>query len=499
MRELWPHQAQGIQMLRQSLSTGHRRPMLQSPTGSGKTRIAAAIVEGALRKDKRVVFITPAISLIDQTVKAFYDEGISDVGVIQANHPMTNWSRPAQIASVQTLAKRARPQADLFLIDEAHIVHKTHSDLLTNEDLKGVPMIGLSATPWRRGLGKLYDDLLIVATTSQLIERGLLSPFRVFASSHPDLSEVRTLAGDYHEGDLGGAMNKVQLVADVVDNWMRHGGGRPTLCFGVDRAHAKSLQNRFLAAGVPAGYIDCNLDGEDREPILAQFRRGEIKVICNVATMTTGVDLDVRCLILARPTKSESLFVQIIGRALRTASGKDHALIFDHSDTHLRLGFVTDIHHEKLDDGRGASASDRKDMPLPLPKECPKCSFLKPAKLPQCPACGFKTEKQTDVEHQDGELFEITGKRFVKKGSETYEDKVNFYCMLKHHAKANAYSDGWISHKFKEKYGEWPPDRYRGLAAEPPNAAVLSWIKSRQIAFAKAKAKAKSSNATAAA
>src|ERR1700731_3341877 len=119
-RELWPHQSQAIEMLRQSLGSGKRRPVLQAPTGFGKTRLAAAVVEGALAKQKRVIFTVPGLSLVDQTLKAFWDGGIRGAGVIRGRKMMTDWSRPVQVASVQTLQRRPIPEADLVLIDECH-------------------------------------------------------------------------------------------------------------------------------------------------------------------------------------------------------------------------------------------------------------------------------------------------------------------------------------------------------------------------------------------
>jgi superfamily II DNA or RNA helicase len=114
----------------------------------------------------------------------------------------------------------------------------------------------------------------------------------------------------------------------------------------------------------------------ERIEVRRKFASGDYAVVCNVGVLTMGVDWDVRCIILARPTKSEMLFVQIIGRGLRPAADKDHCLILDHSDTTSRLGFVTDIHHDELDDGdrRISSARDR----VKLPKECPMCACLRP-------------------------------------------------------------------------------------------------------------------------
>jgi DNA repair protein RadD len=207
-------------------------------------------------------------------------------------------------------------------------------------------------------------------------------------------------------------------------------------------------------------------------------------VVCNVGCLTTGIDWDVRCIVLARPTKSEMLFVQIIGRGLRPAEGKENCLILDHSDTHLRLGFVTDIHHEVLDDGRARArpkASDR----IRLPKECPQCAFLKPPRMCVCPACGFKAEATTDIEVTDGELIEVTGRK--KRSNEAPNDEKAVFCaQLRGYAQTRGYASGWVAHKFREKFGVWP-NGHNNVRVMEPTPRVLSWIKSRQIAWAKSK------------
>ena len=343
------HQAHALAELRSSMKRGRKRVMVQAPTGAGKTILAAAIVASARERGNKVVFCVPALSLIDQTVEAFASEGLYDVGVIQAQHMMTDWSQPIQIASVQTLERRPEPEADLVIIDEAHRWFGHYEKWMTaSPDLR---FIGLSATPWTRGLGKWFDDLVIAATTRRLIDEGYLSDFEVYACDHPDLSGVKTVAGDYHEGQLSKAVNKTALVANVVETWMRLGKGLPTLVFGVDRAHAASLHSAFEAAGIRSAYQDAYTDPMDRSDIRRAFGNGDLDVVCNVGTLTTGVDWDVRCIVLARPTKSEILYTQIIGRGLRTAPWKDKCLILDHSDTTLKLGFVDDINHETLHDG----------------------------------------------------------------------------------------------------------------------------------------------------
>lgn len=504
-RPLRPHQATAIDLLRQSLAQGHRRPLLQAPTGWGKTIVAANIVNSAVAKGKRVVFCVPAIALIDQTLRAFWDDGVTEMGVIQANHPETDWSKPVQVASVQTLRLRSHPDADLVLIDEAHRWFDHYAKWMADPAWQKVPFIGLSATPWARGLGKHFDDLIISATTQELIDSGYLAPFRVFAPAHPDLAGVKTAINEFGEKDyqpkgLAEAMNKAPLVADIVETWINRGEGRPTLCFGVDRAHAKHIQQRFLAAGIPCGYQDAHTTSDERGEIRRLFHKGELKVVANVGTLTTGVDWDVRCIILARPTQSEMLFVQIIGRALRTAPGKADALILDHSDTHLRLGFVTDIRHDKLDDGRpkGKAKEERTE---PLPKECPKCAFLRPAKVSVCPSCGFKPEVKSNVEVIDGELAELRSKGKTKEAPVGFVklhgrliSHAEFFAQLKRHCRERGYRDGWASNQFKEKVGKWP--RFNVPEMEI-SYEVASWIRSRQIAFAKSQRREETPDAAA--
>ncbi|WP_298981722.1 DEAD/DEAH box helicase [uncultured Roseibium sp.] len=479
--QLRPHQLLALSMLRQSLGSGHRRPMLQAPTGAGKTVIAASIVAGALSKGNRVTFVVPALSLIDQTVQSFWQEGIRDVGVIQGNHELTNSSRPVQVASVQTLQRRSFPDTDLVVIDEAHRWFKTFERWMDDPYYEKTPFIGLSATPWTKGLGKYFDDLLIAATTADLIEAEYLSKFRVFGPSSPDLSKVRTVAGDYHEGDLGDLMDQPQLVADVVSTWCNIGEQRPTLVFAVNRAHARSLRDQFERSGVRAGYIDAYTDMDEREEVRKQFHSGELKVVCNVGCLTTGVDWDVRCIVLARPTKSEMLFVQMIGRGLRTASGKQDCLVLDHSDTHQRLGFVTDIVHQTLDDGkpkRGQGA--QAERAEPLPKVCPSCSFLKPAKVHACPSCGFEPERQSEVETAEGNLIELKG----KKRKYSTDDKRRWWAELKGYACHFGKTEKFALAQYRKKFGEWPY-RKRGVAPATPSDEVRSFVQSQMIAYAK--------------
>lgn len=483
MRELRKHQTDALHLLRQSLGKGNRKVMVQAPTGFGKTVLASHIVAGAIAKGNRVCFVVPALSLIDQTVQSFYDDGITDVGVIQADHPMTNPSMPVQVASIQTIARRDynRMSFKLVVVDEAHVLYKAMIQWMA--DWNAIPFVGLSATPWTRGLGKHYDDLVVAASTQDLIDSNYLSNFRVFAPSHPDLSGVRTVAGDYHEGDLSKAMQAGALVAGIVSTWKDKGENRPTLAFGVDRAHAKSIQANFQSAGITCGYIDAFTPLEERQEIANDFHAGKFQIVSNVGCLTTGIDWDVRCIILARPTKSEILFTQIIGRGLRTANGKNDCLILDHSDTHLRLGFVTDITHKELCDGSKREAKTR-EAGEALPKECPSCAFLKAPKVHKCPSCGFAPERVTNVETVSGSLRELTKRKEILNRKTSTWEKSDFYGGLKTYARRKGYKSGWVANQYREKFGVWP-NAFKDSPAVEPNAEVIGWIQHQRIKFVK--------------
>ena len=172
----------------------------------------------------------------------------------------------------------------------------------------------------------------------------------------------------------------------MVQTWLEKGEDRPTLVFGVNRAHALRLSEEFISAGVAAAYVDGTVDGVMRGRIADQFRAGEVRVICSVRTMTTGVDLPVSCICDAAPTRSEMLHCQKIGRGLRVNPGTEDLVVFDHAGNSLRLGLITDIHHAELDRSKPGERQQKAARAEKLPKPCTGCGALHAGRC--CPACG---------------------------------------------------------------------------------------------------------------
>ncbi|WP_167853582.1 DEAD/DEAH box helicase [Roseovarius aestuariivivens] len=478
-KTLRPHQAKAIDLLRQSLGKGHKRVVLQAPTGFGKTLVAAKIIQGALDKGNHVIVTAPAISLIDQSLEAFASEGIYDIGVMQASHPRTNPLARVQVASVQTLARRDIPDATLVIVDECHQRFKTIEKLM--KDRPDVCFIGLSATPWGKGMGLIWDDLVVPTTINELIEQEYLSNFTVFAPDVPDLASVKTQHGDYHEGQAAAVMHGKALMASVVETWLARGENRPTLLFGVNCAHAEALSEAFKGAGVSSAYVDAYTDSVERALIERQFRAGEVKVVCSVRTLTTGVDWPVSCIIDAAPTKSEILHVQKIGRGLRNGEGTQDLLVLDHAGNSLRLGLVTDIQNQTLDTCKPGEKATSGPKAKKLPRPCTSCETLFTGRF--CPSCGRERKPVPGVNTVEGELVEIGE---VRK-TPTKEEKQKFWSMALAMDDERRKGGGMAKALYKGKFGVWPKNLSERRLE--PDQAFLNYEKSRRIAYAKSKQK----------
>jgi superfamily II DNA or RNA helicase len=346
---LRPYQAAKVSEARALMGQGKKSICLVSPTGSGKTIIAAHIIHSALAKKRRVLFLAHRRELIDQCAVKLRALGIFDYNVVLSGHPHSrNPNAPMQIASIQTLIRREYPPADLIIIDEAHHVCGGQYQTL----LKNYPdsyVLGLTATPERldgKGLDGIFHDLLEVATVPDLIDGGFLvtptclgpSP-EMAAQLKSALASVKVRGGDYAEGALGDAMDHAELVGDIVEHWQEWAVGQKTIVFAASIAHSKHIVEQFKAAGIPAAHLDGTMSTQEREGILSAWRRGDIQVTSNCQILTEGFDFpELSCCILARPTKSVALQLQMCGRVMRTAPGKNGAIILDHAGNILEHG-----------------------------------------------------------------------------------------------------------------------------------------------------------------
>lgn len=328
---------------------GDRLFLLGDFTVTHNTVIAAHIVQSAIAKSKRVLFLAHRRELIDQCAAKLRDLGIWDYNVVLSGHPHSrNPDAPVQIASIQTLIRREYPPADLVVIDECH--HAASGSYQTL--LKNYPdayVLGLTATPERldgKGLDSIFHDLLNVATVPELVDSGFLVAPQCMGPSQEAvaqlkaaLSSVKQRGGDYADDQLADAMDSPSLVGDIVSHWQEWGIGQKTIVFAAGVEHSKHIVKQFQSAGIAAAHLDGTMSLPEREGILNAWRGDEIDVVSNCQILTEGFDFpDLSCCILARPTKSVALYLQMVGRVLRTAPGKSGAIILDHAGNVVEHG-----------------------------------------------------------------------------------------------------------------------------------------------------------------
>lgn len=487
-----PFQSAAHDALRDGLRAGHKAQLLMSPTGSGKTYLGLRIAHEALAKGKRAVFVCDRTTLIDQTSATADRYGLSAHGVIQANHWRTDYSKPFQIASAQTLARREWPMADVIIIDEAHTQLKAWTEYLPKTQ---AAVIGLSATPFSSGLGKLFTNLVNATTMHDLTQSGVLVPMRVLSCTAADMSGAETSGGEWTDRAAG--ERGMQIVGDVVLEWHKHGDGRKTIVFGATIAHCEELCRQFVESGVMAAVFTAETSKSEREELLKEYRKADsrLRVLISVEALAKGFDVpDVGCVVDCRPLrKSLSTAIQMWGRGLRSSpeTGKVDCLLLDHSGNILRFAEdYTDIFYNglaELDCGEKLDKAVRKEPTDDERKGCPSCGFKPFAK--RCMACGFEIAKQSTVEQIPGHMREVMiGKA---KAAENHRHLWQQVCS---YARAHGRPEtmqGRAAHIFKDIVGDFPPRSWHIDSTDGAeiSRAVLNKIRQKNIAFAAAQKK----------
>lgn len=477
-----------LEKLRAAVRAGHQRIILVAPTGAGKTYLGLFVSFETVKKKRRAVFTCDRTALIDQTSARADEYGLRDHGVIQADHWRRDNSLPLQVASVQTIqAREYWPPADVYIIDEAHTQYKATRELLESTD---AVVIGLTATPCSKGLGKLYTHMVNAATMHELTESGVLVPMRVLTCVAPNMGGVGKSGQEWTDKEASDA--ELQIVGDVVAEWQKHGAHLKTIAFGPDIAYCNELVKRFKEAGVNAAAYTSDTTTGEREALLTDYRKPDpsTRVLVSVEALAKGFDVqDVGCVIDARPLrKSLSTAIQMWGRGLRSAPGKTELLLLDHSGNIRR--FQEDFERiyfegfQSLDTAEKLDKTIRKDDEEYTPVGCPKCG-QKPF-LRRCMKCGHQKETHALTAESAGEMREIMiGKKVAAV------DKQHLWQQLCHYAQNSAKPQGRAAHLFKDITGTYPPREwsYLGTEAVSPTAATLNKIRQLNIAFSRGRAK----------
>jgi len=462
--ELWPYQVEAVEQLRAQIRAGHRRVILQAPTGAGKTVMASEVIRCAVGKGSRVLFLAHARELIDQCVSKLRACDLLP-GIIMAGRSGDPQAH-VQVVSKDTLLARAvrsdritLPPANLVITDEAHRSMSSWYQVVLDQYPHAVH-IGLTATPVRGdgvGLGDWWQGIVISITVPELIRGGYLVPARVFAPFTPDMTGVKKDGnGEWVRTATSEIMNRPKIVGDVVAHWQAHASDRLTVVFATVIDHSLALRDRFAAAGVPAEHLDAKTPLGEREAILERLRAGVTRVLCNVNVVTEGWDLPaLSCLVDCQPNRRLGRCLQKWGRVLRRDEGKTDAIVLDHAGNALRHGLPGDDRHWSLDTTtpiEEREEDERKKEQRERTICCPQCFCVYSGRR-DCPNCGHTPVRQgKPVETTAGTLVEIA----QAKPMMTWDDKQRIWLRCLARVKAIGLKVGAAAHMYRKDVGSWP-------------------------------------------
>lgn len=313
--------------------------LIQLPTGGGKTIISKEIAIGLINKfNKKILFIAPKIVLMDQTLNTF--KGLKPQKVHGSNNKFDK-NHNILISTLQTASRRNSLNPDVIIIDEVHFGYEKKMLNKIMEYNPNARIIGLSATPYNENGYPLngFDVILNDYDLTYMIKNKYLVPLRSFILVKPDLSNVSIIAGDYELNQLSEAVSKNTVIMEIVTTSKPYiEKSIKTIVFAVDINHAELLKTAFQNEGFISESLHSKSEEDDNE-IIERFKKGYIKVLVSVLKLTTGFDVpETDLAIIARPTKSQNLYKQMVGRVLRIAPNKKNAILLDCGNVIGNLG-----------------------------------------------------------------------------------------------------------------------------------------------------------------
>lgn len=513
MIELRPYQNAALDALRMGIVSGHRSQLLVAPTGAGKTVIATKLLHDATNRKAKdgtplpptpTAFMVDRVVLVDQTSRTLDRYDIPH-GIVQAGHWRYRPNEPIQICSAQTIEKRGFfPGCKLLVVDEAHVIRKATAELIKNRaDLR---VVGLTATPFAKGLSNLYSNIVNVTTTAKLQADGWLTRLMPYAAKAIDMAGAKTIGGEWSDREV--ETRGLKIIGDILAEWIdktnKHFGGPvKTIVFSATVDHGAEICRQFQEAGFNFQQISYKDTNDDRRrELIDEFSRSDSSIMGLVAceVLTKGFDVpDVLCGVAARPyRKSLSSHIQQLGRVLRPAPGKEFALWLDHSGNYLRFQEDTDrvfeYGVESLDDGL-----DSKVRPEPSVKEkaqlkCAACGFVLPPRAETCPACGMQRTRRSMVENIAGEMILINGSKLPAVGKYAYLANRHevwqqlAWMAVKKKGEDTEAAQRWAQAKYHSIYGDFARKRVDTTETKEPGIELVNKIRSDNIRWAKRRA-----------
>lgn len=422
------YQKRIIDDVRNQMIKGLKRILIQSPVGSGKTVLIAYMLDSVTSKGHQSLFLVHRRELIKQACKTFSDFNI-DYGVIAPGWEYNPFKK-VYIASVKTLSKRLFSRTNPLLLNPTLVAYDEvhHLPALSWKKVfyhfSECYHIGLTATPRRldgRGLSDFFDSMVHGPKIRWLIQNKFLSDYKIFAPSSIDLSSVQVKMGDYVKSQVIQIMDKPTITGNAVAEYKKLGENKKAVVFCTSVEHSKNIQNEFQMQGISCAHIDARTKPSDRDSLLLDFEKGKINVLTNVDLFGEGFDLPaIEVVIMLRPTKSLTIYLQQIGRALRPYPGKDHAIVLDHA-SNVQLHGLPCRDFEWSLQGLLHGRTKKQESEI-LIKTCDQCYAVQKPGEKKCIFCGYEFQIfSRKVDEVDGELIEVTS--VLKRENQTNKAK----------------------------------------------------------------------------
>ncbi len=445
--ELRDYQQKAVDDVRVAMRQ-HRRVLLCSPTGSGKTVIFSHIAERVWSRGEPVLIRAHRIEIVEQIGAALARNGVRH-GIIAPGYRESSW--PVQVGMVQTIQNRIGriPKPRLLVTDECH--HAVANSYKTPWD--DVYELGVTATPARldgKGLGGAYDVLVMGPSMRDLQARGFLSRYQYFAPPVvANIDAISKRAGDYSATEAAAAMDQRSVTGDIVGHYAKMMPGRPAKVFCVSVDHAKHMADAFRRAGYRAESVDGSMQKDERRRLIASIGDGRLDVLCSCDIISEGTDIPaIAGVVLARPTLSIVIFMQQVGRGLRPKPDGSPTIILDHVGNVLKHGLPNADREWTLE---GAP----KRVAAAAVKVCPEC-YLSFPPAPKCPACGHVlvvASVRTPPKQVAGDLQEFSGDmldKFKTTPIRTLLAEHKTEAELRTIARVRGYHPRWVGHVMRE-------------------------------------------------
>lgn len=438
--------------------------LVRAPCRFGKTVVASFMAQRSVAMRRKVIFACHRDAILNQISKTLERFNVKH-GFIASGRGSNPFAF-AQVASADTLRNRLHELKDckLLIVDEGHLWHsRTRKLIIDAAKEAGAKVVILTATPIRldgKPLSDIADEMVLGPTEAELIERGSLARYRVFAPVSADLTGLHSRMGDYVTAEVADRLDKPSIVGDAPATWKQYANGLRTVVYAINRAHGKHVLEAYLVAGIKAAYIDGDTPKAEQFRIANALADGKIHVLVSVELLTTGYDLGslvgrdvtIQCVQLLRPTKSLQLAIQMMMRCMTAWDGEsiilDHVNMILNRDGTLNHGFPDDDRVWSLE---GSAMQRQEGVTAFTTWLCESCLASVKSSKPVCPYCSKDhVVKAREITAEEGELQEIKRQQAVAKEQKRREvQSARDLTSIASVALERNYSAGWVAQRMK--------------------------------------------------